>query len=181
MHQVYPYIYIEYDLDKSQFEQFRFKLETSLEVALQHSLGYTTSLKSILEIELVQGTCFYGYHAKPRLFAKIYILYPNHVQRIVSILQSGALMNSKFRVYESHIPYLLQFLVDYNLYGMGNIELSFYKSRAPHLKNYTGLVWNNMERTSYCEMELGKFVLIFRYLARRNPESVSSQGKTHWS
>ena len=40
-------------------------------------------------------------------------------------------MNQKFEVFEAHIPFLLQFFVDYNCYGMGYINLSKCFFRAP--------------------------------------------------
>ncbi|ONM60806.1 DNA polymerase zeta catalytic subunit [Zea mays] len=44
---------------------------------------------------------------------------------------SGAVSNRSFQPYESHIPYLLHFLVDYNLYGMGHIHVKNFKFRPP--------------------------------------------------
>ncbi|OEL29890.1 DNA polymerase zeta catalytic subunit [Dichanthelium oligosanthes] len=46
-------------------------------------------------------------------------------------LQSGAISNRAFQPYESHIPYLLHFLIDYNLYGMGHIHVKDFKFRPP--------------------------------------------------
>lgn len=39
-------------------------------------------------------------------------------------MQNGAVMNTPLQPHESHIPYLLQFFIDYNIYGMDYIELS---------------------------------------------------------
>ena len=69
------------------------------------------------------------------------------------MLQSGAILDTKFRVYESHIPFLLQFLVDYNLHGMGYIDVGYFKFRLPRLDDCEGSTWN-LERTSYCDLEL---------------------------
>ncbi|KAL6896569.1 hypothetical protein ACP4OV_007141 [Aristida adscensionis] len=48
-----------------------------------------------------------------------------------TLLLSGAVLNRAFQPYESHIPYLLHFLVDYNLYGMGHIHVKDFKFRPP--------------------------------------------------
>ncbi|KAL6657151.1 hypothetical protein ACP70R_004931 [Stipagrostis hirtigluma subsp. patula] len=46
-------------------------------------------------------------------------------------IQGGAVLNKAFQTYESHIPYLLHFLVDYNLYGMGHVHVKDFKFRPP--------------------------------------------------
>uniref|UniRef100_A0A0E0QCI4 DNA polymerase zeta catalytic subunit n=1 Tax=Oryza rufipogon TaxID=4529 RepID=A0A0E0QCI4_ORYRU len=43
----------------------------------------------------------------------------------------GAVLNRVFQPYESHIPYLLHFLIDYNLYGMGYVHVTDFKFRPP--------------------------------------------------
>jgi len=57
--------------------------------------------------------------------------YPHEVSRAANLLLSGAVFNRAFQPYESHIPYLLHFLVDYNLYGMGHIHVKDFKFRPP--------------------------------------------------
>ncbi|KAK7397203.1 hypothetical protein VNO78_18370 [Psophocarpus tetragonolobus] len=44
---------------------------------------------------------------------------------------AGAVLDKSLQPYESHIPFILQFLVDYNLYGMGHLHLSKMKFRHP--------------------------------------------------
>jgi DNA polymerase zeta len=39
-------------------------------------------------------------------------------------VQSGAVLGRKFQPHESHVPYLLQMKVDFNLYGMGFMRLA---------------------------------------------------------
>lgn len=43
---------------------------------------------------------------------------------IVSLLQSGLIMDMRFEVYESHIPFLMQFMMDHNVCGMDEIKVS---------------------------------------------------------
>ena len=45
------------------------------------------------------------------------------MNRISTILQSGSVMSTRFRVYESHLSFILQFLCDFGLYGCGFIDL----------------------------------------------------------
>lgn len=102
------------------------KLLRSLNHAVALSLKRNpTSPKSqfIRAIVLVKGINFYGFHASYTPFLKILIADPAHVNRIATILQSGSVMSARFRVYESHLSYILQFLCDFGLYGCGIIEL----------------------------------------------------------
>lgn len=45
------------------------------------------------------------------------------VNRTVTLLQSGTVMGTRFRVFESHLNFTLQFLSDFGLYGCGWINL----------------------------------------------------------
>ncbi|XP_056166139.1 DNA polymerase zeta catalytic subunit isoform X2 [Syzygium oleosum] len=47
------------------------------------------------------------------------------------LVLGGAVFDRSLQPHESHIPYLLQFLVDYNLYGMGLLHLMRIKFRNP--------------------------------------------------
>ncbi|GLT61178.1 hypothetical protein SLA2020_339000 [Shorea laevis] len=80
---------------------------------------------------LVRAKKFYGYHSSEELFVKIYLYYPHDVSRAANLLLSGAVLDKSLQPHESHIPFILQFLVDYNLYGMGHMHLSKMKFRHP--------------------------------------------------
>lgn len=71
----------------------------------------------------VKGVPFYGYHVGYQCYLKIYLLKPSYKLRMVELLQRGGVMSTLFQPHEAHIPYELQFLMDYNLYGMNWIEL----------------------------------------------------------
>ena len=71
----------------------------------------------------MKGVHFYGFHSSYKPFLKILVADPSLVNRAVTILQSGTVMHTKFRVYESHLSYHLQFLCDFGLYGCGWINL----------------------------------------------------------
>lgn len=74
-------------------------------------------------VTLVKGVHFYGFHASYSPFLKVHIADPAFVNRAVTILQSGTVMKTRFRAYESHLSYILQFMCDYGLYGCGWIDL----------------------------------------------------------
>lgn len=109
---------------------------------LQHSLNHAIAIslkrnplsaksKFVRAIVLVKGVHFYGFHANYAPFLKVYIADPAFVNRAVTIMQSGTIMKTRFRVYESHIQYLLQFLCDFGLYGCGWIDLGDVWQRSP--------------------------------------------------
>ena len=85
----------------------------------------------IRAIVLVKGIHFYGFHTSYTPFLKILVANPTYVARIVAILQSGSVMGTRFRVFESHLGYILQFLCDFGLYGCGEIEIEDALERCP--------------------------------------------------
>jgi len=48
---------------------------------------------------------------------------------VCHMFQSGAILNKMFQAHEAHIPYILQFMIDYNLYGMNLVNLENVKFR----------------------------------------------------
>ncbi|KJE92975.1 DNA polymerase zeta catalytic subunit [Capsaspora owczarzaki ATCC 30864] len=85
----------------------------------------------VFKIVLAQGAPFYGYAPRDRLFLKIFLFNPATVGKVVHLLQSGFVMGREFQPYEAHIPFLLQFLIDFNLYGMNFVQLSLARFRQP--------------------------------------------------
>lgn len=144
IHQVYPYFFIEYlgdlapkhgmlHIDLSDdfcslfvVRHYIAKLIRSLNHAIAVSLKRNpSSSKSqfIRSIILVKGIHFYGFHSAYSPFLKVYLADPALLSRTVALLQTGSVMSKRFRVYESHIGYILQFLSDFGLYGCGWLEL----------------------------------------------------------
>jgi hypothetical protein len=95
----------------------------------------------IFDMYIVRARAFFGYHIDNTnddtleggggRFIRIVLLEPGSIRRVAKVLQSGAIMGRIFQPFESHIPYLLHFLVDYNLYGMDFIDLSSVTFRRP--------------------------------------------------
>lgn len=61
---------------------------------------------------------FYGYHQTEHKFLKIFLYNPAFIRRVANLLQNGTVLGRVFQPHESHVPYILQFMIDYNLYGM---------------------------------------------------------------
>lgn len=103
---------------------------TKLKHSLNHAIAISMkrnpqSPKSqfVRAVILVKGVHFYGFHSNYAPFLKVHIADPAFVNRAVTIMQSGTIMKTRFRVYESHLSYILQFLSDFGLYGCGWIDL----------------------------------------------------------
>lgn len=58
----------------------------------------------------------------------IVLVFTSH--RLAELLSAGVLMDSTLQPHEAHIPFVLQFMIDYNLYGMNFIHFSSIKFRS---------------------------------------------------
>ncbi|XP_017108394.2 DNA polymerase zeta catalytic subunit [Drosophila bipectinata] len=125
VHGVFPYFYIPYD--KKDFESLErgiLQMAMHLDKAINISLGQGSSnAQHVFKIQLVKGIPFYGYHRVEHQFLKIYMFNPRFVRRAANLLQSGAILSKNFSPHESHVPYILQFMIDYNLYGMSYLHV----------------------------------------------------------
>jgi DNA polymerase zeta len=102
------------------------KLTLSLNHAISVSLKrnpHSPNSQYIRAILLVKGVHFYGFHSSYSPFLKILIADPAFVNRTVAIMQSGTVMQTRFRVFEGHLSFPLQFMSDFGLYGCGWIDL----------------------------------------------------------
>ncbi|XP_041662079.1 DNA polymerase zeta catalytic subunit isoform X2 [Cheilinus undulatus] len=130
LHGVFPYIYVLYDGYGQQPERYLRQVAFSIDRALNVAMGNPASnTQHVFKVVLVSGMPFYGYHAKEKHFMKIYLYNPQMVKRVCELLQSGAVMNKSYQPHEGHIPFLLQFFIDYNLYGMNLVNLGAIKFR----------------------------------------------------
>ena len=103
------------------------RLSHSLNHAIAISLRrnpHSPNSQFVRGIVLVKGIHFYGFHSSYSPFLKVLLADPGIYQRSVTLLQSGAILKTRFRVYESHLSYLLQFMSDFGLYGCGWIDLA---------------------------------------------------------
>jgi DNA polymerase elongation subunit (family B) len=150
IHNVLPYFYVNIDLSDLKDNCFLLTFANSLNAAITQFHANKTSTASgtgqgekrqitinyVYNVELVSGKPFYGYHSGEQLYLKVILLDPSAIKISVNILTTGAVMNRIFQTHQSHIPYLLQFLVDYNLYGMNLLDLSLsmisFRRPLPH-------------------------------------------------
>ncbi|KAI8909780.1 hypothetical protein EDD86DRAFT_190413 [Gorgonomyces haynaldii] len=164
IHQVFPYFYIKYKGTQQDVKDYCRLLQESINLALGLSFGNRYPIEIVKDIIPVRGLPFYGFHSKYECFLKIYINNPSLQTRLVGLLEGGAILEP-FKVYDAHVPYLLQFLIDYNLYGMDYIELDHVRFRQPyrtktiHLNGYLteqdcALYPSKEPRTTFCDLEL---------------------------
>ncbi|XP_076640510.1 DNA polymerase zeta catalytic subunit isoform X1 [Colletes latitarsis] len=129
IHNVFPYIYVPCTI-KDNVDSFMYKLATAIDSAINASLGSTTSsTQHVYNVQRVSGIPLYGFHEKEHLFLKIYFYNPVMVKRAANLLENGTVLNQNLQPYEAHIPFILQFMIDYNLYGMSLINLKNVKHR----------------------------------------------------
>ncbi|KAL8283649.1 hypothetical protein RQP46_005444 [Phenoliferia psychrophenolica] len=138
VHGTFPYVFIEYKgkLDPDSLNAYMLRLGKALNRALEHSLPTRKFNKDqtpqfVAFIVPCKGVPFYGYHVGYRTYLKVYAVDPKHKKRMADILRSGALMDTKFEVFEDHISFLLQFMLDQNLYGCGWVEIGECLFRKP--------------------------------------------------
>ncbi|XP_029174369.1 DNA polymerase zeta catalytic subunit [Nylanderia fulva] len=130
IHGVFPYMYVPCTVQENT-DSYAYQLAASIDSALNTSFGSTSSSNQhVYKIQRVSGIPFYGYHEKEHLFFKIYFYNPAIIKRTADLLQNGAILNQTFQPYEAHIPYILQFMMDYDLYGMNLINLNSIKYRC---------------------------------------------------
>ncbi|KAF5276245.1 hypothetical protein FQR65_LT04050 [Abscondita terminalis] len=126
IHGVFPYLYIPYDGTEDS-NSLVYQIANKLDQAINISLGHATSTtQHIYKIVLVP---FYGYHYREHQFLKIFFYNPLIMKRASSLLQNGHVFGKIYQLHEAHIPFILQFMIDYNLHGMNFISLSqvFYR------------------------------------------------------
>ncbi|KAK0633703.1 hypothetical protein B0T14DRAFT_561268 [Immersiella caudata] len=172
IHGAFPYLYVEYHglLDRATVGEYISRFHSSIDRAL--ALSYRKDRQRfVARITLVKGVPFYGFHVGYQFYLKIYILNPMVMTRLAELLQQGLIMSQKFQPYEAHLQYLLQFMVDYNLYGCGYLETQNLHFRhpvpdpcddeeAPQIwdSKTVPLDWitddNSLPRASHCSIEV---------------------------
>ncbi|KAI5480032.1 hypothetical protein MNV49_001997 [Pseudohyphozyma bogoriensis] len=139
VHGALPYVYIEYkgELDPESVNTYIKRLGRAINSALSLSFkrpAYdkdTRARQFVAFIVICKGTPFYGFHVGHKAFLKIYITEPRFKSRLSELLRAGAIFDTNFDVFEDHIPFPLQFMLDANLYGCGWVEVESCKFRRP--------------------------------------------------
>ncbi|XP_060966824.1 DNA polymerase zeta catalytic subunit isoform X2 [Cannabis sativa] len=135
IHRVLPYLYVPWaDLPvqhRQEGDAYMHDISLALEKALKLKSKACSKRQYVHGCSLVRAKKFYGYHSSEELFVKIYLYYPHDVSRAANLLLGGGVLDKSLQPHEAHIPFILQFLIDYNLYGMGHVHLSKMRFRHP--------------------------------------------------
>lgn len=128
LHGVFPYVLVP--VPPIADDGFASRLASSLDRAINITLAQSESrAQHVYKIDEVSGVPFYGYHPKCHSFFKIYMYNPLMVQRASDMLLNGVVMDMKLQPHESHVPYSLQFMMDYEVQGMNLVRLASAKFR----------------------------------------------------
>ncbi|VDK66769.1 unnamed protein product, partial [Onchocerca ochengi] len=95
---------------------------------------------AIYQIRSITARSLYGYHKNNENFVQILCYNPLQLRIITDALQKKARKNSIFQVYESHVPYILQFFIDHSIFGMDLVNFSSVKFRISPQRNFDELV-----------------------------------------
>ncbi|XP_072939379.1 DNA polymerase zeta catalytic subunit [Epargyreus clarus] len=129
VHGVFPYFYIPCPTPNPE-PQFLYQIAASLDKALNIALKQATSANQhVYKISLVKGLPFYGFHDKEHLYLKIFLYNPGLIRQAVELCSNGAILGQTLQPHESHLNFTLQFFIDFNLFGMSNIDLEKVKFR----------------------------------------------------
>lgn len=60
---------------------------------------------------------------------KVFLYSPGLIKQAVELCSNGAILGQTFQPHESHLNFTLQFFIDFNLFGMSNIDLQCVKFR----------------------------------------------------
>lgn len=144
---------------------------------LKSKLDRSKTFKYIAKVEAIKGKEFYGYHEDFECFYKISLLKPNSLKRLVDLLYKKENIhiipnseNGHIKILEAHIPFFLQFCIDFNLYGCSWLDLKKFSYRLPVLNpksaqifeddlfvsliNENNFSHNNLERMGNCLLEI---------------------------
>ncbi|CAF3526155.1 unnamed protein product [Rotaria sp. Silwood1] len=158
LHGIFPYLLVKSPTDEIRYGE---QLAQSLDMAINLSFEKgNTDTKHVHDINLVELLPIYGYHEKMVKFWKIEFYNPSIIRKAADLLLAGAVMNQEFQPHEAHVPFNLQFFIDYNLYGMNFIlfnnacerNSSQITTNLSTASNQTTTI-SSVPRVSSCELE----------------------------
>jgi len=134
LHGIFPYLYIP--MPAREKDGFSFRLASAIDKAINSSLAQSKSgMQHVYKAVQVSGRPFYGYHPRQHNFIKVYFYNYYMLKRAAEQLSNGMILNQVLQPHESHVPYELQFMMDYNLQGMNLIHLRHVVFRQGRLQD----------------------------------------------
>ncbi|GJQ10508.1 hypothetical protein GpartN1_g2299.t1 [Galdieria partita] len=135
VHNVLPYFYVQLppkhfrNIEEAQV--FSKQLVEFLEQSCSSSNNSAVPHKFIAATEIIERIPFYGFHTHSCFFLKIYTCVPGNIRKLAELCFRFPSREFTLQPYESHISYLSQFMIDYNLYGMNFVRVANPQFRLP--------------------------------------------------
>ena len=96
--------------------------------------------RRVARLQWVRGTPFYGFNEQESIFMKVYLYSPGDVRIVEQLFRTGLPAERiidenrdlvRYQVFESHVPFLSQVMMDYGLYGSGFAHFEGVTFRRP--------------------------------------------------
>ncbi|KAM3727658.1 DNA polymerase zeta catalytic subunit [Dirofilaria immitis] len=145
VHGVFPYIIIRTGVQFTP--EFASVLHNKINAIVSH---YNPRYKfnadfAIYQIKPITARSLYGYHKDNENFVQILCYNPLQLRIIANALQREVRKNSIFQVYESHVPYILQFFVDHSIFGMDLVNFSSVQFRISPQRNFNDFYYQDLK------------------------------------
>lgn len=196
VHNFYPYIYLDAPIHSIPLNSIEAYLESCLRESFlrqpdnedeagansvpepARTKAHGEKRRFIARIALCKGTPVYGYQVGSKCMLKVSLLSPTYKTRLVRLIHEKKVQFTNFcsvkekykpNLYEAHLPMLLQFLTDYNIYGCGWIDLESCWFRTPVLDfNSPALCFISNSRACQLESHLRQFTTPANVLSARD-------------
>ena len=140
VHKVFPYFFIKLERrieSEAELGSYLRELAMDIDRSMNAKPGPGRSalgskmVSFVHDIIVVKGNPFYGFAPTSEAFLKIFLYNPHHVKQLMKLFWEGAVTGQKVQAYEAHIPFILQFMMDFRLYGMGWLNVRKCLFRIP--------------------------------------------------
>ncbi|OQR73804.1 DNA polymerase zeta catalytic subunit-like [Tropilaelaps mercedesae] len=149
IHKAYPYLCVAMGSavpDNQRRDAFVGALEKALN---EHA---KLAKHRVVEATFFKGRNFYGYHANEEIFLRVSFSDPRTVRRASEVITSGQ-AGAKMPVFEAHIPFNLQFMIDNQVQGMNLLHISKCKFRTNN-ETVAAVEGASLPKQTCCEIEV---------------------------
>ena len=168
VHRVFPYFLVPFHphdkalfatLSEEEVNLYLTSFASQIEDIMRSEHPSHNKKKELFQsVSVVFARDFYGFQRAEEPFIELCLVEPRDVRRVCAIVGSGAVNGCAFPAFEAHIPFVLRFLVDWNLFGMNLVRFARALFRQPvprrlavpaHLRSS-----KRVRRRSLCQVEL---------------------------
>lgn len=127
--------------------------KTTKNIKETQAIDRAKTMKYVAKVEPIKGREFYGYYEEYECFYKVSLLRPNSLNRIVDLLNKKENIHvmphfndqDNIKILEAHLPFFLQFCIDYNLHGCSWLSLKSFSYRLPIFKEDAADIFSDDE------------------------------------